>query len=246
MESLQERGYNRVILKLSGQAVGEADGVSFDRAKIEHVSREIAELKEAGVTAGVVIGGGNIVRGRRIAGAGVDHLTADTMGMFATVINGLVLADGLRQYGVPAEVFTAVGAGKHVREYSVASAKEALARGLVVLSVGGTGNPLFTTDMAAALRAVELDADALLKGTKVDGIYTSDPQRHKDAKRLCRLSYDDVLDKRLEVMDMTAVRLCMTNNLPIVVFDVFKPGNLARVAQGEKIGTVVGETDNGS
>jgi len=229
------------MLKLSGEALGSPDGVSFDAERVAHVVREIADAHAAGVSVAVVIGGGNILRGRDVAGAGVDRIAADAAGMFATVMNGLVLASALEREGVEAALFSAVGGGRFVRGYAPAEARRAFDEGAVTLCAGGTGNPFFTTDTAAALRAVELGADALVKGTKVDGVYSADPETDAGAQRCDRLSYREVIERSLEVMDLTAVGLCMTHGLPIVVFDAFGAGNFLRVLQGEPVGTVVGE-----
>lgn len=233
--------YKRVMLKLSGEAIGSAQGVSFDAQRVAHVVREIADARAAGVSVAIVIGGGNILRGRDITGAGVNRITADAAGMFATVLNGLVLSSALEQQGVDAALFTAIGSGRFVPEYAPADARRAFDRGAVTICVGGTGNPFFTTDTAAALRAVELGAQALLKGTKVDGVYSADPKTDAAAQRYDRLSYQEVIARDLEVIDLTAVSLCMTNRLPIVVFNAFGSGNFLRVLQGEPVGTVVGE-----
>ena len=231
------------MLKLSGEALGAAGGRSFEPSRLGHITTEIAEVAQAGVSLAIVIGAGNLVRGRDITDTRVDRLTADAAGIYATIINGLVLAGALEQRGVPAALFSAVGAGRFVSEYATAPARDALDNGRVTLCVGGTGNPYFTTDTAAALRAVELGADALLKGTKVDGVYSADPNTCDSAQRFDRLTYRDVIDRSLEVMDLTAVSLCRENRLPIAVFNVFEKGNLLRATRGEAIGTLVTEED---
>lgn len=239
MKSPKGPEYKRVMLKLSGEAIGSADAASFDAGRIAHVVREIADVRGAGISVAVVIGGGNILRGRDVTGG--DRIAADAAGMFATVINGLVLANALEQQGIEAALFTAVGGGRFVREYAPADARRTFDQGAVTICAGGTGNPFFTTDTAAALRALELGADALVKGTKVDGIYSADPETDAGAQRYDRLSYKEVIARNLEVMDLTAVSLCMARKLPIVVFDAFGAGNFLRVLQGEPIGTVVRE-----
>ena len=233
--------YRRVVLKLSGEALQGRHPYGIDPATTVALAKELQEVHRLGVGIAVVVGGGNIYRGiAKAAADGIDRSTADYMGMLATVINGLALQDALEKLGVQTRVQTAIDIHKIVEPYIRRRAIRHLEKGRVVIFVGGTGNPFFTTDTAAALRATEIDAQILLKGTKVDGVYTADPQRHKNARRFARLGFLDILQRRLEVMDATAISLCMANHLPILVFNVMKPGNIRRAVLGESIGTIVG------
>lgn len=230
--------FKRLLLKVSGEVLGGADSsVDFDR-----VSRFAAELREAvdaGSEIAVVIGGGNIIRGYKTSEKGVDRVAADCMGMLGTIINALALQAALEHAGVEAHVMTAITMEQFAEPYIRRQAIDHLQNGRLVILAGGTGNPYFTTDTAAALRAVEIKADALLKGTKVNGIYTSDPVKDPDAKMIRKLSYIDVLRDDLRVMDATAVALCRENGIPIVVFNILEKGNLTRVLEGERLGTIV-------
>ncbi|MBI4356194.1 MAG: UMP kinase [Candidatus Omnitrophica bacterium] len=233
--------YQRVVLKLSGEALQGPHAYGIDPAATVNLAKEIREVHRLGVGIAIVVGGGNIYRGiAKSSSDGIDRATADYMGMLATVINGLALQDALEKLGVQTRVQTAIDIHKIAEPYIRRRAIRHLEKKRVVILVGGTGNPYFTTDTAAALRATEIDAQVLLKGTKVDGVYTADPHRHKRAKRFTRLGFLDVLQRRLEVMDATAISLCMANNLPILVFNVLKAGNIRRAVLGETIGTVVG------
>ena len=229
------------MLKLSGEALGGGSPGPLEEEKADFLAQEIAGVCNTGVQMAIVIGAGNIVRGRHIVPMGIAAVTADAAGMFATVINGLVLSDVIARAGVPTAVFTALGASAYVPAYTPAEAARCLTDGKVVICVGGTGNPFFTTDTAAALRAAELNVDALVKGTKVDGVYDADPEVVQHPQRFDRLTYRETIDRRLAVMDLAAVDLCETNNIPIVVFDVFRKGNLLKVIQGRNVGTLVTE-----
>ncbi|MGD0335519.1 MAG: UMP kinase [Candidatus Omnitrophota bacterium] len=234
--------YKRIVLKLSGEALQGKKAHGIDEAVLFSISRQIKEIKELGVDVAVVLGGGNIFRGQENTasrGLDMDRSVADYMGMLATVINGLALQDTLEKTGVPTRVMTAIEMERIAEPYIRRRAIRHLEKGRVAIFVAGTGNPYFTTDTAAALRAMEISADAILKATKVDGVYSADPLRVKNAKKFSRLKYMDVLKKGLKVMDATAISLCMDNNLPIVVFNLNKEGNIRRVVLGEKIGTIV-------
>jgi len=234
--------YKRIVLKISGEALQGKKAHGIDPQVLVTISRQIKEIRELSVDVAVVLGGGNILRGRENTasqGLDVDRSVADYMGMLATVINGLSLQDVLEKNGVPTRVMTAIEMQKIAEPYIRRRAIRHLEKGRVVIFVAGTGNPYFTTDTAAALRAMEINADAILKATKVDGVYSADPLQVKDAKKFSRLKYIDVLKKGLKVMDATAVSLCMDNKLPIVVFNLNHFGNIRRVILGENIGTVV-------
>ena len=230
--------YHRIILKLSGEVLKGVDDV-IDPAVANRIASEVAEIHALGVKVSIVIGGGNIWRGITSANKGMDRSTADYMGMLATIINGLALQQALEKVGVDTRVQTAIEVKNVAEPFIRRRAVRHLEKGRVVIFVAGTGNPFFSTDTAAALRASELGAEILLKATKVDGIYDSDPRKNPLAKRYERLSYSDALKGRLQVMDSTAFALCMDNHVPIVVFDMFKPGNLRSVVLGGKIGTLV-------
>ncbi len=229
----------RVLLKVSGELVGQGSrsGISID--KLKELSRDIAAVVALGVQVGVVIGGGNILRGATASKEGIDRVSADYMGMLATVINALALQNALEQEGVETRVMTAITMEQLAEPYIRRRAIRHIEKNRVVILAGGTGNPYFSTDTAAALRAVEIDAEAVLKGTKVDGVYDVDPAKDPNAKRFDSLSYIDVLNKGLRVMDATAISLCMENSLPIVVFNLNGDQNLKKILQGEKIGTTV-------
>lgn len=231
--------YKRVLLKISGEALEGAQGHGIDPLVVESIALQLKEVKEMGVELAVVIGGGNIFRGLEAASRGMDRATADYMGMLATVINGMAIQDALERKGVYTRVQTAIAMQALAEPYIRRRAIRHLEKGRIVILAGGTGNPYFTTDTTAALRATELGAEAILKATKVDGIYSDDPKKNRDAKRFDKLRYMDVLKKGLKVMDATAISLCMDNDIPIVVFDMLKHGNIRRVVSGEKIGTLV-------
>lgn len=226
-------------MKLSGESLGGPSGTGLDPESLNRFAAEVAEAVRGGHQIAIVNGGGNIFRGLQGAGSGFDRVTGDRMGMFATVINSLALSCALRSLGVEAEVFTATPMEPHARYYTRDNAVAVLERGGVALIAGGTGNPFFTTDSGAALRALELRADALLKGTRVDGVYTADPEKDPNAVRYEELSFSQALAEHLKVMDQTAYSLCEQGPVPIVVFDITVKGNLARLLAGEKIGTIV-------
>src|SRR6476469_713267 len=232
--------YSRVLLKLSGEALMGEQQFGIDPAVTTQVAKDIAEVCGLGVQVGVVIGGGNLFRGLAASARGMDRATADYMGMLATVINGLALQDSLEHVGVTTRVLTAIEMRAVAEPFIRRRAVRHLEKGRVVVFAAGTGNPYFTTDTAAALRAMEMRAEVILKGTKVDGIYTADPMLHPDAVRYDSISYLQVLQERLQVMDATAISLCMDNKLPILVFNLKTPGNIRRVVMGEPgVGTIV-------
>lgn len=231
--------FKRILLKLSGEALMGSKGLSIDPEFVESVALEIKSITSLGVQVGIVIGGGNIFRGLSASARGMDRVQADYMGMLATVMNGLALQDFLERHGVFTRLQTAIRMEQIAEPYIRRRAVRHLEKGRVVIFSAGTSNPYFTTDTAAALRAVEIQADAIFKGTKVDGVYDSDPMLNQDAKKFETVSHQEVLQRGLRVMDMTAVTLCMENHLPIVVFNVKQPGNLKRVVLGEKLGTTV-------
>jgi len=233
-----ELKYKR-ILKLSGEALQGNKNYGIDPEFLRRLAKEIKQVVELGTEVAIVIGGGNIFRGVSGATQGMDRATADYMGMLATVINALALQDALEKEGLNTRVLTAIEMKEIAEPYIRRRAIRHLEKGRVVIFAAGTGNPFFTTDTAAALRAAEINADVLLKATKVDGIYTADPLKDKNAKKLDKLSYKEVITNGIKVMDSAAVSLCMENNIPIVVFDVRKPGNLERVVKGESVGSLV-------
>ncbi|MBI5341897.1 MAG: UMP kinase [Deltaproteobacteria bacterium] len=232
--------YRRILLKLSGEALMGKQEFGIDPEVLSDLSAEVRELAKLGVQTALVVGGGNIFRGIRTSKEyGIDRASADYMGMLATVINCLALQERLERDGVTTRVLSAIEMRAIAEPYIRRRALRHLEKGRVVIFAAGTGNPYFTTDTAAALRAMEINADAILKATKVDGVYDRDPMLHKKAKKFSELTYIDVLQKNLKVMDATAISLCMDNLLPIVVFNLTKRGNVIRVVKGEKIGTVV-------
>lgn len=231
--------YKRILLKLSGEALAGNQGQGINSAVIKQIAKEIAEAYLHKIEIGIVIGGGNIFRGVAASAEGMDRASSDYMGMLATVINSLALQDALEKENVPTRVQTAIEMAEIAEPYIRRRAMRHLEKGRVVIFGAGTGNPYFTTDTAAALRAMEINADVIMKATKVDGIYDKDPVKHKDAVKFDKLSYIDVLNKGLKVMDSTAVSLCMDNSLPIVTFDLTENGNILRVCMGEPIGTIV-------
>lgn len=231
--------YKRILLKLSGESLAGGKGHGIAPERLESYAHQIADAAEKGFEIAIVIGGGNIFRGLSGVSKGVDRVKGDQMGMLATVINSLALSAAIEAQGTPAQVFTAVNMFPIGEQYSKPRAIEALHSGKVVLLAGGTGNPFFTTDTGAALRAVEIQADAMMKGTRVDGIYTADPEKDPTAKKFDKITFDEVYRLGLKVMDLTATALCMENRMPVVVFDMDTPGNLAKVLKGEPIGTEV-------
>lgn len=231
--------YKRVLLKLSGEALagGQAAGISPEI--LQDLSLEVKSIRDKGVEVAIVIGGGNIHRGVAGATKGMDRTTSDHMGMLATVINSLALQDSLERNGVMTRVLSALEMQKIAEPYIRRRAIRHLEKGRVIIFAAGTGNPYFTTDTAAALRANEIDADVIMKATKVDGVYDKDPMKHKDAKKFEQLKFIDVLNKGLKVMDSTAITLCMDNTIDILVFNVFDKGNIERAVRGDKLGTLV-------
>jgi uridylate kinase len=231
--------YKRVLLKLSGEALMGKKEYGIDLKVLQSIAQEIREIHELPVELAIVIGGGNIYRGISAAAKGVDRATGDYMGMLATMLNALALQNVLENAGIYTRVLSALEMKELAEPYIRRRATRHLEKGRVVIFGGGTGNPYFTTDTAAALRAMEINAEVILKATKVDGVYTADPMINKDAEFLPELTYLDVLKKRLKVMDSTAISLCMENSLPIIVFNMLHKGNIRKVIQGEKIGTIV-------
>ena len=236
---MKQKTYKRVLLKISGEALQGNVGYGIDPHVVDSIALQLKEIKNMGVELAVVIGGGNIFRGLEASARGMDRSTADYMGMLATVINGMALQDALERKGAFTRVQTAIAMEALAEPYIRRRAIRHLEKGRIVILAGGTGNPYFTTDTTAALRAIELGAEVILKATKVDGIYSADPKKNKNAKRFTKLRYIEVLKKGLKVMDATAISLCMDNDLPIVVFDLMKHGNIRRVVTGENIGTTV-------
>jgi uridylate kinase len=232
--------FKRIILKISGEVLVGEEGYGISFEVIGGISREIKEVMELGVQVAVVVGGGNLFRGVDASSKGMDRTSADYMGMLATVINSLALQDALEKMGVFTRVQSAIEMRQVTEPYIRRKAIRHLEKTRVVIFAGGTGNPYFSTDTAASLRAVEIGADVLLKATKVEGVYDSDPMKNKDAVKFDRLSYIDVLKENLRVMDATAISLCMDNQLPIIVFNVKKEGNILRAVMGEKLGTIIG------
>jgi len=231
--------YRRVLLKLSGEALMGKREFGIEPAVASQIASEVAEIHSMGVETALVIGGGNIFRGVAASQGGMDRVTADHMGMLATLINGLAMQDSLEHLGVVTRLMSAVEIRAVAEPFIRRRAIRHLEKGRVIILAGGTGNPYFTTDSAAALRAMEIRADAILKATRVDGIYTADPLHDPSAVKLPRLGYLEVLERGIKVMDATAVALCMDNHLPIVVFNLLVPGNIKRIVMGEEIGSVV-------
>lgn len=236
--------YKRVLLKTSGDAFAQPEAGGIDAAQVASLASRLKRAVEAGVQLAVVVGGGNLVRARSLTKFGFGREASDYMGMLATVINGLALQDALGRQGVESRVLSAIQASTAAEPYIRKRATKHLQKGRVVILAGGTGSPYFTTDTAAALRAIEIGAEVLLKATKVDGVYSADPLVHKSAKKFDFLSYNDILGDRLEVMDATAVTLCMENKLPIIVFDLKQEEGILKAVQGQKVGTLVGEPED--
>lgn len=231
--------YKRVLLKLSGESLAGSAKNGISPEQLRSYAQQIADLSSKGVEVAIVVGGGNIFRGLSGAAQGFDRVKGDRMGMLATVINALALSASVEELGVKSVVMTATPMEPFARYYDAIEGRRLLEQGHVVFIAGGTGNPFFTTDTASALRGVELKADVMLKGTRVDGIYTADPEKDPSATKIDRISYDEIYVRNLRVMDLTATTLCKENNLPIVVFDMDTSGNLAKVIMGENIGTTV-------
>jgi uridylate kinase len=239
MSKSKKPKFSRILLKLSGEALGGESGVGISAEAVQSMAQQIREVRELGVQVVVVVGGGNIFRGLTGSKRGIERATGDYMGMLATIINSLALQDALEKLGCPTRVQSAIAMAQIAEQFIRRRAVRHLEKGRVVIFGGGTGNPYFSTDTAAALRANEIGAEVILKATKVDGIYDSDPKKNPQAKRFAQISYLDALQRRLEVMDSTAFSLCLDNKMPIIVFDFFKAHNLKRVVLGEKIGTLV-------
>lgn len=229
----------RVLLKLSGEALmGEAE-YGIDPEVVRNIAAQVADSKDERTEIAIVVGGGNIFRGLAASAKGMDRSTGDYMGMLATVMNGLAIQDALEQAGCPTRVMSAIAMNEIAEPYIRRRAERHLEKGRVVVMVAGTGNPYFTTDTAATLRAVEIHAQVILKATRVDGVYDADPEKHPEAQRYSKISYTELLSNRLQALDATAVSLAMDNEMPIVVFDMTVPGNIARAVRGERIGTLI-------
>ena len=236
---MSELAYRRVLLKLSGEALMGAEDYGIDPVVIGRIAREIIEVREAGAEIGLVIGGGNIFRGAGLAAGGMDRVTGDQMGMLATVINALAMQDALEKLGARVRVMSALKINDVCEDYIRRRAVRHLEKGRIAIFAAGTGNPFFTTDSGAALRAIEIGADLLLKATKVDGVYDRDPSKFPDATRYDQLTYDEVLTRDLQVMDTAAFALCRDSDVPLRIYDLSVPGNLMRILRGENIGTLV-------
>jgi uridylate kinase len=234
-----EPKHKRILLKLSGEALMGAEDYGIDPKVIGRLADEILEVRQAGVEVGVVIGGGNIFRGAGLAAAGMDRVTGDHMGMLATVMNALAMQDAIEKRGGFARVMSAIAIHDVAEDFILRRAVRHIEKGRIALFAAGTGNPFFTTDSAAALRAIEIDADLLLKATKVDGVYSADPAKHTDATRFKHLTYDQVIERKLAVMDTAAIALCRDHGMPLRIYDMGAPGNLMRIMHGEPIGTLV-------
>jgi len=241
MKKIKHPKYSRILLKLSGEALGGEGGRSINPEAVNSMAEQIREVRDLGVQVVIVLGGGNIFRGLAGSEKGIERATGDYMGMLATVINSLALQDALEKLGVATRVQSAITMAQVAEAFIRRRAVRHLEKGRVVIFGGGTGNPFFSTDTAAALRANEIGAEVILKATKVDGIYDDDPKKNSKARRYSQISYLEALQKQLKVMDSTAFSLCMDNKMPIIVFDLFKPHNLKRVVLGEKVGTLVTE-----
>ena len=236
---MSEPAFRRILLKLSGEALMGSQGFGVDPVTAARIAEEVDEVRKLGVQVAIVVGGGNFIRGVAASESGIDRVVADHMGMLATVINGLALQDALEKRGCHTRVTTAIEMREIAEPFIRRRAIRHLEKGRVVIFAAGTGSPYFSTDTAAALRAIEIKADVILKATKVDGVYDADPQKVPDAKMFSRIDYLDVLSRELKVMDTTAISMCMDNSLPIIVFNLNVPGNLKRVILGEKIGSLV-------
>lgn len=236
---MKEPVYKRVLLKLSGEALAGKAGTGINTTVLKQIADDVSLAYKTGVQIGLVIGGGNIFRGVAASAEGMDRASSDYMGMLATMINGLALQDALENAGVPTRIQSAIAMAEIAEPYIRRRAIRHLEKGRLVIFGAGTGNPYFTTDTAASLRAMEINAQIIMKATKVDGIYDKDPMKNPDAKKYDRISYIDVLNQGLQVMDSTAISLCMDNKLPILTFDLMKPGNILKAVLGEEIGTIV-------
>lgn len=239
MSASKKPKFSRILLKLSGESLGDANGMGISAQAVSHMAKQVCEVRSLGVQVVVVVGGGNIFRGLTGSEHGIERATGDYMGMLATVINALALQDALEKLGCPTRVQSAIAMAQVAEPFIRRRAVRHMEKKRVVIFGGGTGNPYFSTDTAAALRANEIGAEVILKATKVDGIYDSDPKKNPGAKRFSEITYLDALQRQLKVMDSTAFSLCMDNKMPIIVFDFSKPHNLKRVVLGEKVGTLV-------
>lgn len=236
---MSELKFKRILLKLSGEALAGQQGQGINPQVIKQIAQDVATTHKAGVEIGLVIGGGNIFRGVSASAQGMDRASSDYMGMLATVINALALQDALEKEGIPTRVQSAIAMAEIAEPYIRRKAIRHLEKGRIVIFAAGTGNPFFTTDTAASLRAMEISAEVIMKATKVDGIYDKDPMKNSDAKKYDKISYIDVLNQGLQVMDSTAISLCMDHKLPILTFDLMRTGNILRAVKGEAIGTLV-------
>lgn len=236
---MAELPYRRILLKMSGEILAGGKGFGIDADALDFLAAEVKTVVAAGLEVGLVIGGGNIFRGLSGTNSGMERVAGDYLGMAATVMNSVALQNSLEKLGVDTRVMSALSMIQLAEPYIRRRALRHLEKGRVVICAGGTGNPYFTTDTAAVLRGIEINADLILKGTKVDGVYDADPATHSDARRFERLSYEEVIAKKLRVMDLTAITLCMENKLPLMVFDIQTPGNLLQAATGKLIGTVI-------
>ncbi len=233
------RKYNRILLKLSGESLAGDKKQGFDEARLIEYAEQIKTISEKGIQIGIVIGGGNIFRGLSGSAKGFDRVKGDQMGMLATVINSLALQSALESIGVKTKVFTSLSIASIGERYAKPLVMEALNSAYVCIFSGGTGNPYFSTDSASALRAIEIEADVFLKGTRVDGVYSDDPEKNHKATKFDKISFDEVYERKLKVMDLTAFTMCKENNMPVLVFDMDSKGNLEKVINGEKIGTII-------
>ncbi|MEQ8715734.1 MAG: UMP kinase [Cyclobacteriaceae bacterium] len=231
--------YKRILLKLSGEALMGDNKYGIDPARLEQYSKEIKKVKDAGVEVAIVIGGGNIFRGVQAERSGIDRVQGDYMGMLATVINAMALQSALEKQGMYTRLMSGIKMEQVCEPFIKRRATRHLEKGRIVIFGAGLGNPYFTTDSTASLRAIEIEADVVMKGTRVDGVYSEDPEKNPDATRYSTISFQEVYEKGLSVMDMTAFTLCQENKLPIIVFDMNKPGNLYKIAEGEEVGTLI-------
>ena len=236
---MSELPYKRVLLKLSGEMLAGTKGYGLDEEVLTNISLDLKQVMALGIELGIVVGGGNIFRGLQAAGRGMERVSADHMGMLATIINAVALQNFIERYGIQSRVMSAISVDEVAEPYIRRRAVRHLEKGRIVIFAAGTGNPFFTTDTAAALRASEIKADVLLKGTRVDGVYDKDPEKHADAKKFDHLSYREVIGAELRVMDLTAITFCHDNDIPLRVFDMTTRGNLLALLKGEEIGTTV-------
>jgi len=237
---MAEPVFNRVLLKLSGEVLADKYGFGIDPEKVSYLADQIKPIYEAKVDVGLIIGAGNIFRGMEAAAGGMDRVTGDYLGMLATIMNAIALQDSLEKMGCETRTLSAINIAQIAEPYIRRRAIRHMEKGRIVIIAGGTGNPFFTTDSAAALRATELGSEIVLKGTKVDGVYDKDPEKYTDAKKYEKLTYQKVIQDNLRVMDMTAITMCSENNIPINVFNIKKPGDLLDIVMGSKIGTIIG------